>query len=291
MKTLLLSLLLPLSLFAQNATNKDESNPEFQYDQKSKSVIPRYLGKVTLIKGKVTNQKNEILKKNSKVYPQDKLTTDKKGFVKLEMVDTTSLTLAPNSTLSFQKWKYRTKSDREAIFDLEIGRMRAHFKVKAENEDDLKVKVGHVSMGIRGTEISVNHLTTYDQKGEEIKVAHLATLSGKTLLYDEVKEEEIVQNEGEYYISYMQRDGKVIKAIKHQLLPNEWDELKAIDKNPNKYFKPFLSTKGLKTKNQSQTKSKEMGQGSSQRRQKGSTSPKPSWKETLKKLNGRLKGE
>lgn len=279
-------LILPFFSFAQTS---DEGG-EFQYDQKSKSVVPRYLGKVTLVKGKATNQKNEALKVGSKVYPQDVLTTQKGGFVRLEMVDTTSITLAPESTLHFKDWQYRTKSDRKAILDLKLGKMRAHFKVKAENEDDLKIKVGHVSMGIRGTEVSVNHIKTFDESNSPITIAHLATLSGKTYLFDEVKEEEIIQNEGEYYISYLHQNGTIIRSLKSSLVPSEWEELKARDKNPNKYFRPFLNTRVLSQKKRSKTASTTDSDSinDSLPKNRRKEEEKPSWKKTLEKLNGRL---
>ncbi|MCR9204559.1 MAG: hypothetical protein NXH75_08290 [Halobacteriovoraceae bacterium] len=120
-------LFLSFNLLGQDG-GKDDA--DFTYDKESKSIIPKYLGKVILLKGTV-KANNRSLKKGDKIYPKEKIITEGSSLVKVEMVDTTILTAGPNTTLGFENWSYRTKSDRDLTLNLLKGKMRSHFKVKA----------------------------------------------------------------------------------------------------------------------------------------------------------------
>ncbi|MEC7276768.1 MAG: FecR family protein [Bdellovibrionota bacterium] len=273
-----------LSLFAQ----------EFAFDKESQSVIPRYLGKVILLKGQAHHKGDQILKVNDKIYPYETLTTEKGSLIKLEMVDMSILTLGPKSSLTFEKWKYKTKSDREALLNLNVGKMRAHFKIKAKKDNAIKIKASHVSMGVRGTEVMVNHLIERDDSKDQTKhITHFATLTGSTHIYDRAKDYEIDQEAKEHYISILDHRNKVIRSEAHNLDPNEWEKLRAKDKNPRKYFKPLLDTneflKVTKETTSSDLLLKRLEE--SKKRAKSKTSKGPSWKKTLKQLNQRLNQE
>lgn len=273
-------------LMAQEApTGSDDK--DFTYDKDSKSIVPKYLGKVVLLKGKASaNRKGQVvaLKKGAKVYPKDTIETQNSSFMKLEMVDKTLMTAGPTTKLSFENWQYKTKEDRKGTFNLIKGKMRAHFKVKAKEEDSLKIKVGHVAMGVRGTRIMANHY----QRDDAVKVSHLVTLEGKTHLYDQVKEFETHQKAGDQYISFLKKDGTILKTSEDKLSPTELQYLKSDDKDPMKYFKPFL--REFKGKKISQGKSGSTSgashsyQESTYKKNKANTS----WKNTLNKLNDRL---
>ncbi len=267
---------------------------EFAFDKESQSVIPRYLGKVILLKGQAHHKGDQMLKIDDKIYPNETLTTEKGSLIKLEMVDMSILTLGPKSSLTFEKWKYKTKSDREALLNLNVGKMRAHFKVKAKKDNAIQIKASHVSMGVRGTEVMVNHLIERDDNKDQSKhITHFATLSGRTLLYDKAKDYEIEQEAGEHYLSILDHRKKVIKSEAHNLDPNEWEKLKAKDKNPRKYFKPLLDTNEfLKvTKNTTTTNLLLKRLEESKKKASRNTRKGPSWKKTLKQLNQRLNQE
>lgn len=270
---------LSLSLFAQ------EDKGDFAYDKESKSIIPKYLGKVILIKGNVTADGKEgkrALSMGAKLYPQDTISTESGSLVKIEMVDTTILTAGPSSSLNFENWSYRTKSDRDLTINLMKGKMRSHFKVKAKKDDALKIKVGHVAMGVRGTRIMAN----YYQRDDQVIVSHVATLSGKTNVYDKIADKEMAQKAGGQYISFLKPDGTVLKVKTEPLTEKELKYLRSDDKNPLKYFRPFM--KEFKGKNIDQATSASGTDYQESTYSKNKRKKKGSWKDTLKKLNQRL---
>jgi hypothetical protein len=134
-----------------------EDDKDWTLDLKTSTLIPKYLGKIKVLSGKVIIGERE-LKKGSKVYNNDLIQTMEKSFVVMEMIDLTTITLGPHSDFKVEKWAYRTKSDRNAQFNILKGQWRALVKSKSKNQDQLKIKTPFVSMGIRGTELMVNVL-------------------------------------------------------------------------------------------------------------------------------------
>lgn len=137
-------------------------------------------------------------------------------------------------------------------------------------------------MGVRGTRIMAN----YYQRKDNVIVSHVATLTGKTRVYDKVADREVIQKPGGQYISFLKPDGSVMRVKTKPLNDSELQYLKSDDKNPLKYFRPFM--KKFKGKNIDQELSQENLQYnestySKKRRKKGA-----SWKDTLNKLNQRL---
>jgi len=270
-----------------NSIYSQKNKDDFTYDKDSKSIIPKYLGKVILLKGKAIGQRDGqdvLLKKGAKIYPNDTIKTQSKSLVKIEMVDKTLMTAGPDTTLAFEKWQYKSKEDRKATFNLIRGKMRAHFKVKAKEENSLKIKVGTVAMGVRGTRILANMYTQVSG----IQVSHVATLSGKTQVYDKLTDITLNQEAGGQYISFLKRDGTLLKSEDRPLSKKEIKYLKSDDKDPMKYFRPFMKEfKGKTITNQdgNDQGSNEYGKSTLQRSKKNKNS---SWKKTLNKLNERL---
>lgn len=287
MKTINLILLLSFSL--STFSQKDQSSDgDLSYDEKTQSIIPNYLGKVALIRGNVEaikDNKKRSPKKSDKIYPGEAIKTQQKSFVKIEMVDTTILAIGPNSTLSFDEWQYKTKEDRNLLLNLRKGKIRSHFKVKAIGNEALKIKVGHVTMGVRGTEILAN----YYQREDSSIVSHVATLSGSTTVYDSVKDETHVLNEGDQYISFLSPDGKVLKVKKSSLEDKDLEFLKSKEQNGLKYFRPFLEKVGVQSSNKKEQESsqKDFIDRESNNLRKRSRKKK-SWKNTLRNLNEAL---
>ena len=271
------------SVFAQ------EDSKDFTYDPETQSVKPSYLGKVILIKGSISSLskegKKKALKKESKIFAGDTLMTEARSMVKVEMIDTTVLTVAPKSEFKFDKWDYKTKEERSAVFQVLKGKIRSNIKVKSRKKGSLEYKVGSVSMGIRGTRILAN----YYKRRDNVTVSHVVVLTGKTEIYDSANDQSLELNAGSQYISFLKQDGTILKSEQSSLSQNQLKELKANDKNPNKYFKPFLpsiTSKDLQSSNTQNQALKKTKSKNYQRRMKPES--KKSWKSTLKKLNNRL---
>jgi hypothetical protein len=280
--------LLPLLAFL--LTSQSFAEGDFSYDAESKSIVAKYLGKVILIKGEVfTNTvkgKKSKIEKGSKVFPGDQITTSKRSMVKIEMIDTTVITVAPRSEFKFDKWDYRTKADRDATFTVLKGKIRSHIKVKNKSESNLEYRVGSVSMGIRGTRILANAYTRKDR----VRVSHVVVLSGKTEIYDKSADKRFKLEDGSEYISFLRPDGTILKQTESILSPARLKELKANDKNPKKYFKPFIpyiTSKDLKGTSSTAVSSDQSAKDRNSDNSRRSTKKK-SWKSILEKLNKRL---
>jgi len=284
--------LLALCLLACPSSWAQKDKGDFTYDPKTKSVKPKYLGKVFLIKGKVESISStgieSSLRDQSKIFPGDKIITQAKSLIKIEMVDTTVVTVAAESTFEFSKWDYETKDEREALFNVIKGRIRSNIKVKNKKTSSLKYQVGSVSMGIRGTRILASAYTRPDK----VSVSHVVVLEGKTEIYDSAADKKLSLEAGSQYISFLKPDGTILKTEGPNLSREEVKRLKATDKNPRKYFRPFLPFIGLKKVSHS-TSSKlaapsPTGAGANRKNSRFKNNEKKSWKSTLNKLNQRL---
>ena len=142
--------ILHLPIFEAKALDKD-----WNFDPKTSTLIPKYLGLVKALNGKAIIGERE-LKKGSKIYNNDLIQTSEKSFVVIEMIDLTSITLGPKTDFKVENWSYRTKNDRDAVFSVIKGQWRALIKSKSKDDDQLKIKTPLISMGVRGTELMVN---------------------------------------------------------------------------------------------------------------------------------------
>jgi hypothetical protein len=290
-----LSLLIILSLFnLPHIFAQKESKGDFTYDPETKSVKPKYLGKVFLLKGSVkslsSTGKETHLKNQSKIFPGDKIITEDRSIIKVEMIDTTVITVAPRSIFEFSQWDYKTKDNRDSLFKVVKGRIRSHIKVKNKKKGSLKYQVGSVSMGIRGTRILAN---TY-QRLDKIKVSHVVVLAGKAEIYDSAADKKLNLEGGHQYISFLKPDGTLLKNESTILSREQLKQLKATDKNPRKYFKPFvpfITSKSLKTVKNIKGRidnTTSSNRHNSDQEENSATKKKKSWKNTLDKLNKRL---
>lgn len=142
--------LLHLPAFQAKALDKD-----LVLDPKTSTLIPKYVGKVKVISGKVIIGERE-LKKDMRIYPDELVQTSDKSYIVIEMTDLTTITLGPKSDFKVEGWSFRTKNDRDAVFSVIKGQWRALVRSKSKDDDQLKIKTPSVSMGIRGTELMVN---------------------------------------------------------------------------------------------------------------------------------------
>ncbi len=217
----LCSLSLSLDLFGQGRDDKD-----WTLDLKTSTLIPKYVGSVKEIKGDVLVE-DRVLQKGSKIYPRDTLRTQDKSYIKLELIDDTIITLGPKSEFAVENWSYRTKNDREAVFALIKGKLRAEIKSKSKEKDQLKVRSPLVAMGIRGTELTMNNQFIGNKE-----ITQVALIEGKIqVLIGELKEK-LDMKPGDYI--------EIVKGIsrtKHKaraLASDEFAELK-VTQLPDQY--------------------------------------------------------
>jgi hypothetical protein len=173
MKWILLALF-STQLFAQ----------DFKFDKETGKSIPNFVAEITIFKGKVfkmTKDKKEKVQKGTRFFKSDTVVTENASFVKLKIVDETTMALGPNSQMNFEEYEFVEKDDRKIVYGFIKGQLKGHFKTKAE-EGDITVKTKTAAMGIRGTKILVNHQNIGDKE-----LSEFALLSGSAFIIDKKK--------------------------------------------------------------------------------------------------------
>lgn len=135
---------------------------DFDFDKESGKAIPNYVAELKEMRGvafKKSQGKMSRIKVGDRFHKTDSVITKDKSYVKILVVDDTTFTLSSNSELNFTEFKFKEKDDRQAIFTFIKGQIRGMVRNKAKKEGDIQVKTTVATMGIRGTEILVNHQT------------------------------------------------------------------------------------------------------------------------------------
>ncbi|MBC7427311.1 MAG: FecR domain-containing protein [Bacteriovorax sp.] len=169
-----------------------DDKKDYTLDLKTSTLVPKFIGKVKIIRGKVLVGENELAK-GDKIYPKNVIVTSDKSFVVIDLVDETVLSLGPLSEFTMENWGFRNKSDREGTLSLIKGKMRVEIKMKTKEEDQLKIKSPLVAMGIRGTEVLLNNSQV---KGKWL--TQVALIEGKVVLINKASEKNIPMTKDDY---------------------------------------------------------------------------------------------
>lgn len=116
---------------------------------------------------------DQNLKEGDELYQGDIIKTGKSSLVKVLMKDDTLFQIGPQTEFGFEEFKFRTKKDRDATYNLARGKLRSLFTVKSKTKS-LRIKTPSAAMGIRGTEILSD---VYSHNGQ-LKT-DIALVSGK----------------------------------------------------------------------------------------------------------------
>jgi len=285
MKVLVLNLFILLFQSQLAWAEPDYNADDFTFDPTTSTLVPKFMGKIMLIRGQVSAESESgkrKLSKGDKIFKQDTVKTGKRGIVKIELVDQTIITLNTNSEFNVSTWNYvPQKGERDAIINLLRGQMRTHFKVKAQKRNKLEVKVNNIAMGVRGTKILANANT--DKAGRE--VTQIALIEGYGRLYDGNNEYQANMKKGDHYISVIGPDASKTKLEK--IPSREVKKLLAAGKNPKKNFFPFLGNYDIKKIGIHKAKKANSGSGNPGS-SKGKGPKEDAWKGKLKELNKRL---
>ena len=175
MKFIFIALVFSLSLFAK----------DFTFDQETGKAVPNHLGEIKLLRGKVFKKhqgKTTEVKTGTRFNKDDTVFTEQRSFAKILLVDDTVLSVGPNSELNFSEFKYVDKTNRQMTFDFIKGQLRALVVNKAK-EGDLKFKTKAALMGVRGTELLINHQTL-----NALEISEFALLTGSAEVMDNKNE-------------------------------------------------------------------------------------------------------
>lgn len=125
------------------------------------------IGTIVKLHGRVVRinkslRKKEFLRAGSIIYEYDIIGSGEGSFVKILMRDDTVFQLGPRSKFVFEKFNFKSKRKRKAVYNLLIGKLRSLITNSAEDED-LKLVTPNAAMAVRGTEILSD---VYRDKGE-----------------------------------------------------------------------------------------------------------------------------
>ena len=260
-----------------------EDKKDWVLDLKTSTLIPNYAGKVKVIRGKVMAGENELAK-GDKIYPKSLIKTSDKSFVVFELIDETVLSLGPQTEFLLENWNYKTKTDREAVLSLLIGKMRAEIKVKTKEADQLKIKSPLVAMGIRGTEVLLNNSMVNGKM-----VTQVALMEGSVIVLNKGnnKKMNLAPND---YVEVM--EGSTGSEIEKKLTSEESLKYNAIVAPNEKLLMDFpiasIDAALLNDKSEFQAgiaRPSSSAVDSYQPSHSGDQHESKSWKENLKKLN------
>ncbi len=279
MKTFILALtILTLPSFAQDYT----------LDKETGKAVPSFIGQLRLAQGKVFKRaQGKLIEVYSgeRFFEGNALVTGKDSKAKMMMVDESIVSLGPEGEILFKKFSFKDKENRTCEYELIKGQLRGNVPQKLK-AGSINFKTKYSTMGIRGTQILVNH-----QKLKNLEISEFALLEGKALLH--FSESKLTTlKPGEHVVVMGNSEGKTGKEL-GSLGQERLSELKATTLNEEKEFKPFLpllsiseisSTSVLSPLIQDQNPAKEKEVSP----QGESKAPK-NWRESLKKLNEELK--
>lgn len=271
--------------FQKAEAEPDYNAEDFTFDPTTSTLVPKFMGKVMLIRGKVyaTNSEGRRqLSKGQKIYKKDTVSTTSNGITKIELVDQTIITLNKNSEFNVSKWKYiPQKGERDAIIHLLRGQMRTHFKVKAQKRNKLEVKVNNIAMGVRGTKVLANAKT--DKTGREI--TQIALIEGYGRMFDQNNDKQQNMKTGDHYISVI--GPTITKTKMEKISKREIKRLLIAGKNPKKDYS-FLGNYDITKMGLRNSKSNQSSTNKSNSKQKKNSIKVDGWKDTMDKLNQRL---
>lgn len=149
MNKLILAILLPLSLYAQ----------DFSFNKKTGKAVPNFVGELKLMKGsalKTTGGRPRPVKTGEKFYPKDSVATEENSSMKILITDDTWIALGPSSELVFKDFEFTDKSNRKIHYELKRGQLSANVREKVKS-GEVRFISKYSSMGVRGTKIMMNY--------------------------------------------------------------------------------------------------------------------------------------
>ncbi|HXH75660.1 MAG TPA: FecR domain-containing protein [Bacteriovoracaceae bacterium] len=275
MKYILLSLLIVVQAFGQ----------DLAFDKATGQAVPKYVGQVKIMKGKVFKQKGqgkpERIEIGARFFKDETLITEEKSFAKLLVVDDTEMTIGPNTSLNFEEFKFVSKTDRQIVYSLTMGQLAAFIKNKAK-QNDIVFKTKNAVMGVRGTQILMNHRMV-----KNIEISEFALESGSASVTDKIKQVTHDLTKDQRLIVLKDAVSNESITERNSLSP---DEIKMLEGEDSflPYFAPHDAQPGSTLYGFLQGETKSSDSDDFHKLDKKETKPTGSF-QNLKKLNEKLK--
>lgn len=277
MKNIILALLFSLPVLAQ----------DYILDKDTGKALPSFIGQLRLVQGKVFKRAQGKLTEvysGERFFEGNALVTGKDARAKMMMVDETIVSLGPEGEILFKKFSFKDKENRNCEYELIKGQLRGNIPQKLKT-GSISFKTKFSTMGIRGTQILVNH-----QKLPNVEISEFALIEGSAQLqFNEADFTELAP--AQHVVIIGNRDGKSARDV-GKISEEAFKELEAKIMNEEKEFRPFLplvKLTDIAPSSPLRALTEEQGQvlKKSEDYSKGSKTPK-NWRESLKKLNEQL---
>ena len=258
---------------------------DFTFNKETGQAVPKHIGELKIVKGRVFKDLQGSLtpvKEGTKFYKSDRIVTEEKSYVRILMVDDSIFNIGPKSEIKFEDFTYSDKSNRTMIISFIKGQLRGLIKNKAK-DGDLTIKTKLAVMGIRGTELFINHQTL-----KSLEVSEFALTEGRVEVKDQ-KNQKIDLNQSEKIIIVENPLTKEQVSEKNKLSEKDSIELKNEDN-----FLPLFSLASLGSQSSLAPLFEKLPADSTGPAQlppspSSSTRPAQNWRQNLKKLNEKLK--
>lgn len=283
MKTLLNFALFSTLLFSGALKAQD-----FVFDKEKGKAVPNFIGQIKLMKGKVFKKvKDETteVENGERFKINDIVVTQDQSFVKIQMIDDSTITLGPKSEMKLSNFDFQDKSNRSMAVELIKGQLGADIKNRAK-PGEINFKTKYTTMGVRGTYFLMNHQTIGN-----LDIADYAVVEGKVEVSD-ADGTKAPLSLGERMT--LIHDSSVKKSAKDKLKlsSTELSELNPkIDEDSEvKPFLPFFELKNVEPGSPLETMltQAEVKEEKTKEADKAEA-PKKNWKDSLKKLNEKLR--
>lgn len=281
MKTIIFALFVTTSLFAQ----------DFEFDKEKGRAVPKYIAQIKLMKGKVfknTSGEMSEVQVGERFSKNDVLVTSELSYAKIVIVDDTMVSIGPKSELKFSNFNFVDKNNRQITYELIKGQLRAMVKNKAK-DGEIVFRTKTTSMGVRGTEILMNHQTFKNKD-----ISEYALLSGMAdVSEDKSRKHELKASDRIIFV----QDPMTLESAneKIQFSKAEMEYLRAVKMDDEKEFKPFMPYfVPEKVSKDSTLYTMLMGgaassAGATDAPQEEKRDNKKNWRENLDKLNEKLR--
>jgi hypothetical protein len=170
------------------------------------------VGNVVMLKGQAQvipygTIEQKKLNMGDKISRGDSIQTKPQSIIKIEMIDATVLVFGPNSKFNLREFVYTENKVRKGKIELVQGQMRAKFSHVQKGENDVQIHTKSVSLGIRGTEVLVNHLAGKNGKFQ----TQASLLSGQAVLQDKLSKKLLELFPGSVFVADSGRSGQMIQ--------------------------------------------------------------------------------
>ncbi len=226
MNTLILLLLLPFSLHAQ----------DFSFNKETGKAVPNFVGELKLLQGRVlktTGGRPRVVEIGEKFYPKDIVATEANSTMKILVADDTWLSIGPESELEFTDFQFTDKTNRKIYYELKKGQLAANVRQRVK-AGEVGFRSRYASMGVRGTKVMMNY-----RELNGTAITEFALIEGQADVTDKKGNSHPLEA-GDRIVLIENQKSKEGLLEKQKLTPQELENFASPEGEEDKGIKPFM---------------------------------------------------